>query len=131
MGLKKEDELDHFFIGTVLHVNCGNSKLGNVRTDPYCLAPGVKWADCHRLPFWDRSFDTVILSHVPIKDRLVERQKWLNEIARVARKRIVVVHDAVFQIPGFHFSFFYAMKGKSGATILTVYDREEAGGAAS
>ena len=127
----EEDEQEDFFIGTVLHVNCGKSKMGDVRTDQFCLAPGVKWADCHRLPFWDMSFDTVVISNVPVKDKLAERQKWLTELARVARKRIVIINDAVFHIPGFRFSFFYALKGKPKASVLTIYDRENVEGAAS
>jgi len=130
MGLEKDDP-SHFCIGTVLNVNCGKSRLGNVRTDQFCLAPGVKWANCHHLPFRDNSFDTVVISNVPIKDKLVDRQKWLGELARIARKRIVILNDAVFQIPGFRFSFFYALKGKPRYSIMTIYDHEEAGGAAS
>lgn len=131
MGLNEKKDPNQFFIGRVLHVNCGKSKLGDVRTDQFWLAPGVKWADCHHLPYWDRSFDTVVISNVPIKDKLAERQKWLNELARVAKSRIVVINDAVFQIPGFHFSFFYVLNDKPKASIMTVYDREELGGAAS
>ena len=131
MGLKEKDDASDFLIGRVLNVNCGKSTLGDVRTDQFSIVPGVKWADCHRLPFRNCSFDTVLISNVPIKDRLAERQKWLGELARVARKRIVIINDAVFQIPGFCFSFFFLLKGKPKASILTVYDLEEAGGAAS
>ena len=131
MGLKEENESKDFFIGRVLHVNCGSSKLGDVRTDQFCLAPGVKWADCHRLPFRNWSFDTVVLSNVPVKDKLADSQKWMTELARVAKSRILILNDAVFQIPGFRFSFFYMLKGKPKASIMTVYDRERVEGAAS
>ena len=131
MGIENDEEAQDFLFGRVLHVNCGKSALGDVRTDQFCLAPGTKWADCHHLPFWDRSFDTVVMSNVPVKDKLAERQKWLGELARVAKKRIVIINDAVFPIPGFRFSFFYVLKGKPKASILTVYDREELEGAAS
>ena len=130
MGLNKTDDPSHFFIGTVLHVNCWGNDLGDVRTDQFSLVPGVTWADCHRLPFADKSFDTAIIGHVPINDKLVERQKWINELARVARKRIVIVHDTLYHIPGFHFSFFYCVK-ETRHVIMTVYDREEMGGASS
>jgi len=133
---KTEEDEDpyHFCIGTVLHVNCSGNKLGDVRTDQFSLDPGVKWADCHCLPFLDRSFDTAIIGHVPINDRLIERQKWIDELARVARKRVVIVHDGIFQIPGFHFSFYYGKKGtkdKPKMVIMSIYDREETGGASS
>ena len=123
------EDPSQFCIGTVLHVNCGNSRLGDVRTDQFSLKPGVFWADCHYLPFSDGSFDTAIIGHVPVNDKLLERQKWINELARVAKKRVVIVHDAIFQVPGFRFSFFYATKDKPKAAIMTVYDREEEGAA--
>jgi len=128
MGLKNYDP-SQFFIGTVLHINCGKSRLGDVRTNQFSIKPGVLWADCHDLPFPDASFDTVMISQVPVNDRLVERQKWLDELARVARKRVVIAGDAVFRVPGFRFSFFYAATDRPKATIMTVYDREEGGAA--
>lgn len=85
-----EEYLRSRFIGRVLHLCCGKSQLGDVRADLYehnvdlCL-------DATRVPFPDRSFDTVLIDP-PYTGRFQESHDMLSEVARVAARRFIFQH---------------------------------------
>ena len=112
--------------GKVLHVCCGQSKFGDVRTDLYPQDPGVIWADYRNLPFEDRSFDTVLCDPPWAKrERLDAGLSWLFELSRVARKRIVLIHNTIFKIPGFSFKYGYAVNARGILwKVVGIYERE-------
>jgi hypothetical protein len=85
-----EDYLKTLFIGRVLHVCCGKSKLGDVRCDLYEPIVDVR-LDAARLPFPDNSFDT-LLTDVPYNGKFQWMHDVLNEIHRVASDRIIWQH---------------------------------------
>lgn len=77
-------------IGTVLHVCCGRSQIGNTRLDLYEKDIDVR-ANMTRLPFTDCSYDSVLIDP-PYNSRFQIMHDMLNEIHRIARKRIVFQH---------------------------------------
>lgn len=77
-------------IGTTLHICCGLSKLGDVRVDLY--ADDVDVMACMaRLPFADKSFDTVLIDP-PYNSKFQIMHDMLNELHRLARERIIFQH---------------------------------------
>jgi hypothetical protein len=97
-------------IGRVLHVCSGKSSFGDVRVDRYEKCD-VR-ADYRYLPFKDNSFDTVICDPVWGKSERLDSgiMQWLSELRRVARKRIVIVHNTIFSIRGCVLVNVYAVK---------------------
>lgn len=77
-------------VGKTLHVCCGKSLLGDVRLDLYGLGVDVK-ADAAALPFANDSFDTV-LADPPYNGVFAWQHKQIEEMSRVARKRIIFQH---------------------------------------
>lgn len=77
-------------IGKTLHVCCGKSQLGDVRGDRYEDAVDVR-LDAARLPFADDSFDTVLIDP-PYSGRFQWNHDMLNELHRIASKRIIFQH---------------------------------------
>ena len=127
---KNEEEFyKQFCEGRVLHVCCGQSKFGDVRVDIEPQDPGVLKADYRHLPFKNKSFDTVICDPPWAKrERLDAGLSWLFELARIARKRIVLVHNTVFSIKGFKLSYGYAVNSRGLLwKVMMVYDRIEEG----
>lgn len=118
-----------FCFGKVLHVCCGQSKFGDVRIDIEPQDPGVIKADYRCLPFDNYSFDTVICDPPWGKrERLDAGLRWLFELARVARKRIVLVHNTIFHIPGFRVKYGYAVNSRGLLwKVMVIYDRIEHG----
>jgi Methyltransferase domain len=84
------------FIGTLmghdsLHICCSMSQLGKVRLD---LDPATKpnvVADASKLPFRDEQFDTV-LCDPPYNGKFQWNHDVLNEMVRVARRRVIFQH---------------------------------------
>lgn len=78
------------FIGTVLHVCCGKSQLGDIRVDLFEKDVDVL-CDGARLPFPDRSFGTV-LCEPPYNGKFRWMHDLLSELVRVAAKRLIFQH---------------------------------------
>ena len=76
-------------LGVSLHVCCGLSPLGTFRLDLFAQADVC--ADAARLPFQDNSMDTV-LCDPPYNGKFQWNHDLLDELARVARRRIVFQH---------------------------------------
>lgn len=85
-----EGYISNHFIGKVLHICCGKSRLGDVRVDLHEPGADVK-ADAARLPFEDKSFDTV-LCDPPYSGKFQWNHDMLNELHRLARTRIIFQH---------------------------------------
>jgi len=108
-------------IGRTLHVCCGTSKLGDVRVDiSVDYRPHVV-ATLRRLPFKDKSFDTVIADPPWINQYYL----WLaEELPRVARRRIIVVTNHFWYEPrrtkhrGWYLEGIYIIKGVSPVVKL-------------
>lgn len=88
-----KDELENWlisqFIGKTLHLCCGLSTIGDVRVDLYADAT-IK-ADAARCPIKDKSFDTVLIDP-PYNGSFQWNHDMLNELHRLARKRIIFQH---------------------------------------
>lgn len=76
--------------GTTLHVCCGKSMLGDCRLDMYEIGADV-CADAARLPFADRSWDTLLIDP-PYNGVFRWMHDMLSELSRVADKRIIFQH---------------------------------------
>lgn len=85
-----ESYLASRLIGYTLHVCCGLSRLGDVRADLYQPDIDVR-VDAARLPFADKSFDTVLIDP-PYNGVFQWNHDMLNELHRLARKRILFQH---------------------------------------
>ena len=85
-----EEYLQSKLVGKTLHICCGLSQLGDVRLDRYECGADVT-ADAARIPFWDNSFDTV-LCDPPYNSKFQWMHDMLNELHRLARKRIIFQH---------------------------------------
>lgn len=85
--------------GLTLHVCCGKSLVGNIRVDRYEPTADIL-ADYRYLPFRDRSFDTVLCDPPWGKRERVDLGviNWLRELSRVARQRIIIIHNTMFTI---------------------------------
>jgi hypothetical protein len=78
-------------IGTTLHVCSGHSQLGDIRLDyDLDVYPDVR-GDMARLPFPDKSFDSVLIDP-PYNSVFQVMHDMLNELHRVARRRILFQH---------------------------------------
>jgi len=75
------------FIGSVLHVCCGKSKLGDVRVDLHEESADYHW-DAAKLECEDLAFDTY-LCDPPYNGKFAFMHEVLNEAIRVTRKRII------------------------------------------
>lgn len=80
-------------VGSVLHVPCGTSDVGDVTVD-ICTQADVR-ADFNQLPFRSKSFDTV-LSDPPWINPKNWDMRWTNELGRIAKKKIVVRSGSFF-----------------------------------
>ena len=128
-----EDFLPSLFVGSVLHVCCGKSLLGDVRLDldaennPAIIADGAK------LPVASNGFDT-ILCDPPYNGKFQWNHDLLAELARVASQRIIFQH---WFIPAnkhglykkaqhkFHLSEAYVWQGQAyfgRAQLISVFD---------
>jgi hypothetical protein len=85
-----ENWISERLVGSTLHVCCGKSRLGDVRVDLYEPDVDVK-ADAAKLPFDDNSFDTVLIDP-PYTGKFQWSHDMLNELHRIARKRIIFQH---------------------------------------
>lgn len=85
-----EDFIGTKLIGKTLHVCCGHSYLGDVRLDLYERDIDVR-GDMSRLPFLDKSFNTVLIDP-PYNSKFQVMHDMLNEIHRLARTRIIFQH---------------------------------------
>lgn len=77
-------------IGRTLHVCCGKSAIGHCRVDLNESDVDVR-ADATRLPFAARSWDTVLIDP-PYNGEFQWNHDMLDELARVARQRIIFQH---------------------------------------
>lgn len=77
-------------ISPTLHVCCGKSQLGDIRSDLYEEVVDVQ-ANMNRLPFSDNSFATILIDP-PYNSRFQIMHDMLNELHRVARERIIFQH---------------------------------------
>jgi hypothetical protein len=86
-----EDFLKTQFIGRTLHVCCGKSLLGDVRFDIDPDNNPDVIGDASKMDFADSSFDTV-LCDPPYNGKMQWNHDMLNELHRVASKRIIFQH---------------------------------------
>lgn len=77
-------------ISPTLHVCCGMSQLGDIRVDLFANGVDVV-ADAARLPFADKSVNTVLIDP-PYNGKFQWNHDMLNELHRIARKRIIFQH---------------------------------------
>ena len=86
-----EDFLRTLFVGSVLHLCCGKSRLGDCRVDndPECVPDVI--ADVTATGFPDESWDTV-LCDPPYNGKMQWNHDLLTEIGRVAHSRIIFQH---------------------------------------
>ncbi len=112
-----EDMIKRLCSGSTLHVCCGQSPIGDVRVDLY-TACDVK-ADFTALPFKGQSFDTVI-----IDPPWGHWAPFWTEAARVARRRLVIVHKTIFKVPRWTDIECYVLAPLPGfkGRIVTVYE---------
>lgn len=85
-----ETFVETLLIGSTLHVCCGKSTLGDLRTDLFEQTAHLK-SDAAKMPLNDKTFDTV-LCDPPYNGKLQWNHDLLCELARIARKRIVFQH---------------------------------------
>jgi hypothetical protein len=103
----------NMIIGSSLNVCKGRSNLGDVTIDVIrSLNPKIM-ANLYNLPFADKSFDTVICD--PPFDyyntavmRNQNQSKWIQELRRVARKRLILATTlrCIRVGPNWHVEFF-------------------------
>jgi len=112
-------------IGYCLHVCCGKSKLGDVRVDLYPQDKATSKADYRHLPFRDLSFDTVICDPPWGKSEALDKGlRWLLELKRVARKRVIIIHNTIFKIPQFELKEVWCVNAAGILwKICSIYDR--------
>lgn len=85
-----EEFLGTLLVGRTLHVCCGKSRLGDVRLDLHEESADIRCdAADMRAHVADQSFDTVLYDG-PYNGWLDWMHKVLEELARVARKRIII-----------------------------------------
>jgi len=77
-------------IGKTLHICCGKSKLGNIRLDLYEPDVDIK-ADAARLPFVDKSFDTLLIDP-PYNGIFQWNHDMLSELGRITKMRFIFQH---------------------------------------
>lgn len=131
---------------TVLEVGCGRGFLVDLLSQKYKVTgtdvalksslpqdfPGVTFieAPAERLPFADKSFDTVIITHV--LEHIRDLQAVLTEIRRVTRHRLIVVvprERPHFFTPNLHLHFFpYRYSFQLAFRPQQPYLLEDAGG---
>ena len=113
-------------VGSCLHVCSGRSSIGDVRIDLYERAD-IK-ADYRHLPIRDKSFDTVICDPYWGKKERVDKgiMQWLDELRRIARKRIIIVHNTIFTIRGWRIVRAWAVNTGKGLfwKVCVVYAPE-------
>lgn len=86
-----EDFLKTLFVGQTLHLCSGMSSLGDVRFDADASHKPDVIGDATRTGLADESFETV-LCDPPYNGKMQWNHDLLNEIARVASKRIIFQH---------------------------------------
>jgi hypothetical protein len=85
-----EEYLEKLLIGKSLHICCGKSNIGTVRIDLY--EPNVDMiADAARLPFRDKSFDTLLIDP-PYNGKFQWNHDMLCELGRVSKQRFIFQH---------------------------------------
>lgn len=85
-----EQYLNSLLIGKSLHVCCGKSTIGTIRLDLYETDVDV-CGDASRLPFKDKSFDTVLIDP-PYNGKFQWNHDMLCELGRVAKQRFIFQH---------------------------------------
>lgn len=85
-----ESFLETILIGKSLHVCSGKSKLGDIRLDLNEQDVDIK-ADAVNMPIADNEYDTV-LCDPPYNGKFKWNHDLLQELARVAKKRIIFQH---------------------------------------
>ena len=122
-----EKEEEQFYkskcIGTVVHVCCGRSTFGDLRIDKYEKTADML-ADYRRLPIPDKSYDTALCDPYWGKKEQVDLGlSWLHELRRVARKRIIIVHNTLFTIKGCKLVEAWAVNTKGIFwKVMAIYD---------
>jgi ubiquinone/menaquinone biosynthesis C-methylase UbiE len=87
---------------TVLDIGGGDGILSRFLSDySYCLAePSINGISGNSLPFFDKSFDVVVSCHVLEHIPLEERENFLDNLARVTKKTIILLNP--FEVEGSH-----------------------------
>lgn len=129
-----ESFLPSLFWGSVLHVCCGQSLLGDVRADLDQGNHPTLICDAARLPIQSDAFDTV-LCDPPYNGKMQWNHDLLSELARVTRFRLIFQH---WFIPAnknglykkaqekFNLTETYVWQGQTyfgRAQIISVFDR--------
>lgn len=131
-----EEFLPSLFVGRTLHVCCGKSLLGDVRLDNDPENNPDILCDAAKMSLPDDSFDT-ILCDPPYNGKFQWNHNLLEELARVASKRIIFQHwfipankDGEYKKAHskFQMSQVYVWQGQAyfgRAQIISVFDRAE------
>jgi len=103
--------------GLVLHVCCGESLVGDVRIDIEAQEPHPRdfiLADYRHLPIRDKAFTSVICDPKWGKTERVDEGiiQWLSELRRVSNKKVVIVHNTIFNFPGLTLEKCWAVRAK-------------------
>ena len=130
-----ESFLQTLFIGKTLHVCCGKSKLGDVRLDLHETDVDIQCdAADMKAHVGDEEFSTV-LCDPPYNGNLVWNHALLNELARVAKNRIIFQHwfipatmNGLYKKAQDQFALtgIYAWQGRTyfgRGQLITVFDR--------
>jgi len=123
-----------FISGTCLHVCCGISTIGDVRVDRYnpgllrgCGGPSVI-ADYRALPFGDESFDTTLCDPPWAKSEALDKglASWLYELARVTKRRLIIIHHTIFAVRDFNIVDAWALNNQARGLlwkVVQIHDR--------
>ena len=107
-------------IGSSIHICSGQSKIGDIRVDLTEQAD-IK-ADVLKLPFKDKSIDTVICDP-PWNIAFI--MKFWQELERIAKKRIIVICLSRFSYHGWDLTYEEIIHRPQGVQlkVMSVYSQ--------
>lgn len=120
--------------GLSLHVCSGVSDVGDIRLDQriYDDTPPGNFiiGDYRHLPIRGRSFDSVICDPEWGKRERLDKGiiGWLSELRRVAKRKVIIVLNTIFRIPGLELVECWAVRARGllykSLSIYTLVDHD-------